>query len=462
LPEPQRISVYFYAILLGSALLFLAPIRAGDLAGYDDALYAHIAKGIALTGDWLTPSSNGHPAFEHPPLYVWTEALLFRMFGFADVVAKLPSAFAAIGCVLLVYWLALRMLHDRLSAVVAMLTLATSAYFIKYAARAMTDVPFTFIFLAAICAYALAEDEPRWLLAAGLLTACAQMTRGLAGVALVLIFFVDILIARRRIPLGYAAAGLAIAFAPIGTWYFYQAHRFGQVFYEAHDGWLFREVYGPLSPPWRRYTGLTEYAWMITKSYWPWLPAMLVGLVAAVRNPKLRLLPVWIAGMLLVCAAARSRVLRYMLPAYPAFSILAAIGIRRIFSDLWVERGLKILVPALCALAVALAIRPQRAEHAAETRPIAMVAASALPANQSIAFYDQGVPRYDETNQLQWYGDHPCVILSNRAEFEKVLRDGRPAVMIVDQDAYRDWISGHVAHQVLGWSGHLVCLRLGS
>ena len=75
------IDTCFYAILLGSALLFLAPIRAGDLPGYDDALYAHIAKGIALTGDWLTPSSNGYPAFEHPPLYVWTEAALFRMFG---------------------------------------------------------------------------------------------------------------------------------------------------------------------------------------------------------------------------------------------------------------------------------------------------------------------------------------------------------------------------------------------
>ncbi len=459
--QREPIESCFYAILLGSALLFLAQIRTGDLPGYDDALYAHIAKGIALTGDWLTPSSNGHPAFEHPPLYVWLEAALFRMFGFADVVAKLPSALAAIGCVLLVYWLARRMLNDRLSAVVAMLTLATTAYFIKYAARAMTDVPFTFIFLAAICAYTLSEDNPRWLLAAGAFTACAQMTRGLEGAALPLIFVADILIRRRRVPIFYAGAALLIAFAPIALWYAYQIHRFGNWFFEAHDGWLQREVFGALSPPWRRYTGLPEYVWMISKSYWPWLPVMVVGLVAAIRNPKLRLLPVWIAGMLLVCAAARSRVLRYMLPAYPAFSILAAIGIRRCFTDQWIWRGLKVLTPGLCVLALVVAIWPPRPEHAAETRPIAMAAATALPSGEFVAFYDHGIARFDETNQLQWYGSHPLTILLDRASFETVLRERRPAVMIVDEGAYRDWISGRTAHEVLMRSGHLVCLRLG-
>jgi 4-amino-4-deoxy-L-arabinose transferase-like glycosyltransferase len=460
LQEPQQNTALFWAILLASVVLFLAPIRAGDLPGYDDALYAHIAKGIALTGDWLTPSSNGYPAFEHPPLYLWTQAALFRMFGIADVVAKLPSALAAIGCVALVYWLARRMLNDRLTGVLAMFALATTVYFIKYAARAMTDVPFTFLFLAAICAYVLSEDDPRWLLVAGAFTACAQMTRGLAGVALPMIFFAHAAIVRRRVPVWYAGAGLAIAFAPIGLWYFYQAHRFGQLFFETHNGWLYREVYGPLTPAWRRYTGLPEYVWMILKSYWPWLPAMLVGLVAAVRNPKLRLLPVWIAGMLLVCAAARSRVLRYMLPAYPAFSILAAIGIRRVFSEQWIERALKILVPAACVVVVVVAIHPQRAEHAAETRPVAMAAEEALPAQERIAFYDQGVARYDEMNQFQWYGDHPLLLLLDRAGVENVLREGHPAVMIVDEDAYRNWISGRVASQVLARSGHLVCVKL--
>lgn len=452
----------FWAILAGSALSILAPIRVGDLPGYDDAQYAHIAKGVALTGDWLTPSSNGAPTFEHPPLFVWIEAAMFRVFGLSDVVAKLAPAALGLACVLLVYWLARRMLDDELSALVAMLALATSIYFIKYSAHAMTDVPFTFFFLCGMCAYVLSvqKEDDRWLLAAGVFTACAQMTRGFAGLALPLIFVVHAVIARRRVSWLWAGAGLAIAFLPIAAWYAYLINRHGQAFFDAHQGWMEREVYGALTPAWRRYTGLPEYVWMISKSYWPWLPAMAAGLVAAWRNEKLRLLAIWIGGVLLLCAAARSRVLRYMLPAYPAFAILAAIGIRAYISERRIWQGLKVALPLLCALAVAVAVKPPKTEHAADIRPIA-AAASASPAGERVAFYDQGVARYDEMNQLQWYGN--CTLkLLHRGELKQELEAHRPEMMIVDEDSYRDFMEHRVAHRVIVRSGHLVCIEIAA
>lgn len=450
----------FYATLGSAALLFLAPIRVGDLAGYDDALYSHIAKGLLLSGHWLTLMSNGFPALEHPPLFDWTLASLFGVFGIADPVAKLPAALSALGCVLLVYWLAQRLLKDRLSALVAMFTLATTAYFIKYAGHAMTDVPFTFLFLLAVCCYVKSEEHPRWLLAAGFFTACAQMTRGFSGLALVILFAAHALWMKRRIPLFYAISSLIIAFLPITVWYAYWIRRYGDYFFEVHRGWMEREVYGALDPAWRRYTGLPEYLWMIAKSYWPWLPAMLAGLFAAWRNPKLRILPLWIASMLLLCAAAKSRVLRYMLPAYPAFSILAAIGIRTYVSERWIVRGLRILVPAFALLAIGVAIRPPHTDHGAEIRQVVEIT-RAEPVNQRIAFYDQGQARYDETNQLQWYGDHIFTALFDRASFQKFLSGQPSGALIVDQDSYRESIEGRVPNQVLGRAGHFVVVRIG-
>lgn len=443
-----------------AALIFFAPIRVGDLPGYDDALYAHIAKGLAQTGDWLTLTSNGFPALEHPPLFDWIEAALFRVFGMSDAIAKFPAALAAFGCIVLLYWLARRLLNDRLSALIAVFVLATTVYFIKYAAHAMTDVPFTFFFLAAVCCYVRAEDHPGWLLAAGGFTACAQMTRGFAGLALPLLFVAHALIMHRRVPLAYASAALAIAFLPITLWYAYWIHRYGDYFFEVHHGWMEREVYGALSPPWRRYTGLFEYVWMISKSYWPWLPAMIAGLALAWRNPKLRILPLWIAATLLLCAAAKSRVLRYMLPAYPAFSILTAVGIRTFIPERRIVQGLKVLIPALGAVAIAVAVKPPHQDHATEIRQIAALTRAAAPATERIAFYDQGVARYDETNQLQWYGNHNVIPLFDRAEFDKFLERRPSAVFIFDQDAYRNSIEGRVPNQVFGRAGHLVCGRL--
>src|SRR5580658_3078340 len=147
----------FLLLALAAVILFLGAIRLGDLAGYDDAMYSVEAKGVVNTGDWLAPKVRGAPALEHPPLFVWTQAAFLIAFGISDPVAKLPSALSAIGAMLLVYWLARRLLNDTLAASVAMFVMLGTPYFIKYAARAMTDVPAAFLFVCAICAWSLAD-----------------------------------------------------------------------------------------------------------------------------------------------------------------------------------------------------------------------------------------------------------------------------------------------------------------
>ena len=215
--------------------------------------------------------------------------------GISDFVAKLPTALCALGTVLLSYWLARRLLKDTLAASVAMFVMLATPYFIKYAGRAMTDVPTTFLFVCAICAWTLAEDEtpranPRWYLAAGVLTALALMVRGLIGLGLPVIFAID-LIARRRegsreILWRWLIPSLAIALLPVTIWYGYLFLRYQGGFVSANGGWLSREVFGSLNPPWRRYTGVIEYAWMLIKSYWPWLPATVAGIVMIGRERR--------------------------------------------------------------------------------------------------------------------------------------------------------------------------------
>ena len=65
------LSRYFWILAVLAAIVLLAPIRAGDLAGYDDARYALVAKHVVLSGHWLEIESNGGPALEHPPLFSW-------------------------------------------------------------------------------------------------------------------------------------------------------------------------------------------------------------------------------------------------------------------------------------------------------------------------------------------------------------------------------------------------------
>jgi 4-amino-4-deoxy-L-arabinose transferase-like glycosyltransferase len=468
----------FLLLAVAAAILFVGAVRLGDLAGYDDALYALEAKGIVHSGEWLTPKRAGGPALEHPPLFVWTEAAFLSAFGVSDFVAKLPAALCALGTILLSYWLARKLLKDTLAASIAMFVMLATPYFIKYAGRAMTDVPTTFLFLCAMCAWLLAEGESnegegespnasRWYLAAGGFTAMALMVRGLIGVALPVIFAID-LIARRGKRLGeirwrWLIPALAIALAPVTIWYAYLFFRYQGSFLSANGGWLSREVFGSLNPPWRRYTGVIEYAWMLIKSYWPWLPATVGGIIIIYRERKRRLFLLlgWALVVFLLCAAARSRVLRYMLPAYPAFAVLAAVGLMKWIPRRILERAMNWIPPFAVAAAVSIVLFWPGGRHADEIRGITQVHDRLLPAEERVGFYDKGDPRYDETNQMEWYGNQMPVDLDMGTSFEDALRTGSLRVFVVDRATYQQRIQP-LPHEVLAESGHLVSVRLAS
>lgn len=458
---PLRSLLCFWCFAALSALLLLLPLRTGDLTGYDDAHFAHMAKDMVVTGDWLNLRSNGAHVLEHPPLFVWMQAILFRAFHQSDAMARLPAALCGWGVILLVYALARYLLRDAIAALLAMFVMATTVYFLKYSARAMTDVPFTFLCLCALASWLRAEENPGWYLWAGAFTGLAQLTRGLAGVALPIAFLVDLVVNRRRPPLRHLAAALGLAFVPLLVWYAHTMWVNRATFAVDYGAWLDREAFGALSPWWRRYTGVFEYAWMLAKSYWPWLPFMLMGLATAIRSGdrRWRLLTVWIAVVFVLCAATKSRVLRYLLPAYPAFSILAAVSLIKLLPPRYISASLRLAAGILAAMVLGIALFPRAELQATEIRPIAAAATAATPPGERVAFYDSGQPRLDEANQLQWYGDRYLDIMTKPEQLADKLRDPQPQVFIVDRETYqRDFAL--LPHRMLVESGHLICFRL--
>jgi len=445
-----------------AAILLLAPIRAGDLAGYDDARYALVAKHVVLSGHWLEIESNGGPALEHPPLFSWMQAALFIPFGLSDPLAKLPSALCGLGVVLLVAWLGRRMRGDPFTGVLAMFVMATSIYFVKYAARAMTDVPFTFFFLAAVCTWLLGEDDPGWFLAAGAFAAMAQLTRAMAGLSIPLLFSVDFIVNRRRPPLRYLIPAALIAFVPPVAWYAQWIYRYGAEFFVRNSMYMNQEVTGALSPAWRRYTGAFEYIWMISKSYWPWLPAMISGMVLVIlkKDRKLRILILWVAVVYVLCAITKSRVLRYMLPAYPAFAILSAIGLLWLLPERYVRNGLRVLTPLLAIVVLGVAIRPPVNIHAVDTRPMALASTGATAPGELITFYDDGAPRFDEMNEMLWYGDRYFVAVLESSQLREALKNPKTRVFIMDVPTFQSQVESRFPNQIIARDGRLICFRL--
>jgi hypothetical protein len=148
-----------------------------------------------------------------------------------------------------------------------------------------------------------------------------------------------------------------------------------------------------------------------------------------------------------------------MLPAYPAMAILSAVGLLRWIPRRILERAMDWIPPLAVAGAVSIVLLAPPHWHATEIRAIAQAESRVLPPGELVGFYDKGDPRYDETNQLEWYGDSTPLILPTRADLDEALRAGTVRAFVLDQATYRERIQA-LPHEVIAQSGRLVGVRL--
>ena len=98
--------------------------------------------------------------------------------------------------------------------------------------------------------------------------------------------------------------------------------------------------------------------------------------------------------------------------------------------------------------------------HATEIRKIAQAEDRVLAPGERVGFYDKGDPRYDETNQLEWYGRALPVILITREELDAALASGDERAFVIDKATYRERRFLELPHDVIAEEEHLVSIRL--
>lgn len=139
--SPTARLLWLVLILATLYLCYFHNLGALGLVGPDEPRYAWIARDMQETGDWITPRLYGKPWFEKPPLYYWSAALSFKLFGVSETTARLPSAISALLATLALAWLALR-LYGAETARWLLLLLPTTVGMIGFSHAAATDMPF--------------------------------------------------------------------------------------------------------------------------------------------------------------------------------------------------------------------------------------------------------------------------------------------------------------------------------
>ena len=325
--------------LLGAVVVFVLLYQLGGAALFepDEGRNSEKAREILVLNDWVTPHENFHAVLDKPMFFYWLIALFYKLFGVSEWAARLPSALAALACVLVVYHFA-RARWGWWVALWSALILLTSTEFFILARIVLFDMTLTFLETLALWAFYEidhTEDTSRrrkFCVIMYLALGGGTLIKGLIGVVIPGIVFFFYMLMRRRwhiLRKIYLIPGALLFFTVVLPWYLQADAR--------NTGYLGYYV-------WSEHFG--RYATANFDRWEPWYYFILVGLVGffpwtlllpyvvkdnwkKAWDDKTLFLILWVVLPLLFFSASKSKLPHYILPIFPALAILTAAALVR-------------------------------------------------------------------------------------------------------------------------------------
>lgn len=327
------ISVDILFLLCISILLIGAFLGQRPLANPDEGRYLEIPREMLLTGDFITPRLNGIKYFEKPPFFFWMEAASFSLFGLNAWAGRFVPAFLSILLTLGVYSTG-RYLFNRISGLLSALSLLTCSLYFCFAHMVTLDMALTtwvglglLAFISGM--YTLPSLKRRFLFyASAIFLAFAILTKGLVALAVPggIIFLWLILYRKWKDLLPFYLPTSFLLFLSITVpwhvvvslknpefawFYFIREHflRFITMEHGRHQPfWFFIPVFILGAFPWVCYFPSILFSYLKKKSF----------------PEKEGFFLLWITVFLVFFSLSHSKLIPYILPIYPAFSIIVS------------------------------------------------------------------------------------------------------------------------------------------
>lgn len=327
-----RIRPLSLILLIVLPAILLYPTRSFHLLEPDEGRYAEIAREMFERGEWVVPTLQGQPYLDKPPLLYWLTRISYSLFGISDASARLPSALAVHGAILIVYWIGRRSLGER-SAFWGALLLTIAPGFMGMGRLLIMDGLLTFfVTLSIFAAFEAIRGERfnwSWWLVAAVACGFGILTKG--PISLLLLF--PPLVAHRwlsgqRARIGWQALGvfLAIALAVNVPWYvaiYRHEPVFLRYFFWEHNILRFVQPFDHLQPIWYFVPIVLAGLLPGTLLLWAFARFLLAGDDETAAKRSLALGFWLLAGLwcLFFFSLSGSKLPTYILPAFPCLTL---------------------------------------------------------------------------------------------------------------------------------------------
>jgi 4-amino-4-deoxy-L-arabinose transferase-like glycosyltransferase len=321
-------------LALAGLALFFWRLGSRDLWPADEPRFALMAREMWDRGDYVVPFLNNEVHTDKPPLYFWAINGFGRLLGGIDeLAARLPSALSGLLALFLIYLMATR-LYDRRTGLLGALVFATSLQIAIRARWASIDMTLNLFVLAAILLLWTGreggERSRAAVLWAWILMGLATLAKGPVGLVMPLLAVLPAILVERD----WAAArrlvapmGVLLYLAVCLAWFGPYAGRLGA---GSALGVLVHETLHRYADAWNSQHPVGYYLWRFPAGFLPWtllLPWAVTQALAPEEREQRRsalFLMIWAAAIILFFSFSTGKRGVYIIPAYPAASILVA------------------------------------------------------------------------------------------------------------------------------------------
>jgi 4-amino-4-deoxy-L-arabinose transferase-like glycosyltransferase len=364
---------HLLALVAVAACLFFIGLGRLPLTEPDEGRNAEVAREMLVLHDWITPHYDTLPYLDKPAVFFWLVAGSFRLLGMSEAAARMPSALAALGTVLLIWLVGRRMFGER-TAWTAGVIFATSPLVMIFARVVVFDMTLAFLVTLTLAAFwlsATAERPRRGLdclmfVAAGI----ATITKGPVGFLLPLLTLLVYAAVQRKFKDLRRLAwppGILLFLAASLPWFIAVSVRNpGFPRYAFWDESVLRFATGHA----HRGGSVFYYIPVFLVGFLPWsFPLLFAGINRARGWKRLReasaapraFLLAWAATTFVFFSISHSKLPAYFLPALPALALLLAdVWCRDVKADApgrrpdWLTAGFAVLI----ALGILVAATP--------------------------------------------------------------------------------------------------------
>jgi 4-amino-4-deoxy-L-arabinose transferase-like glycosyltransferase len=333
--------IYFVSMMV---LLSMAALnvfyRLGDFPIYswDEARHGVSAFEMLRNGNFIVNTYRGKNDYWNlkPPLSFWTIILGYKLAGFNELGLRICSAFFSLGTITMVA-VFLYKKHGKLASLISTLVLATCTQFlINHSSRTGdADSLFVFLFTAAILSIILSVQNSKWLYGSGITFSLAFLTKSWHAGNIVVIIGLFLILTKKYKKLSFRnwIIVLMCMIIPILIWglirYQYDGTKFflNMFFYDL--------LHRSTSQIEHHTGGIFYYVNIICKFFFYWVMVLLFLFlvdrgcifkkIASEKKDFYIGIGLWVLIPLILFSTADTKVRWYILPIYPALSIMIGV-----------------------------------------------------------------------------------------------------------------------------------------